>query len=195
MTLGRPRQFDPERALQAAMEQFWAAGYEATSLQQLLDATGLARSSLYQAFGGKQALFERCLEHYLADRLRVMGQALDASPSGRQFIRDTLASTAEDARSGRPRGCLVMNSAAEFGQGRGPLSSKVGACIEAFAGLFSEAVRRGRIDGSITTDEDPALLGRYLVTVMAGLRTLVKGSAADEDDVRRLAGLALEVLD
>ena len=177
------------------MEQFWAAGYEATSLQQLLEATSLSRSSLYQAFGGKQALFERCLEHYVADRLRVMGQALDASPSGREFIRETLRRTAEDARCGRPRGCLVMNSAAEFGQGRGPLSRKVGACIEAFAGLFAEAVRRGRIDGSIATHEDPALLGRYFVTVVAGLRTLVKGSAADENSVRRLTEVALKALD
>ena len=181
--------------MQAAMEQFWASGYEATSLPDLLDATQLSRSSLYQAFGGKQALFERCLEHYLADRLETMGKALEATPDGRSFIAGTLGRTAEDARSGRPRGCLVMNSAAEFGQGRGPLSRKVGACIDAFAGLFAEAVRRGQADGSVASRQDPVLLGRYFVTVMAGLRTLVKGTAADEPTVRRLTDTALKVLD
>ena len=195
MNAGRPRQFDPDRAVTAAMEQFWAQGYEATSMHSLLAATRLSRSSLYQAFGGKQALFERCLEHYVAERLRAMRRALESSVTGRDFIRDALQHTAEDARSGRPRGCLVMNSAAEFGRGRGRLSAKVNASIEAFAALFAEAVRRGQADGSIRSTRDPALLGRYLVTVMAGLRTLVKGSAADRAMVGQLTETALAVLD
>ena len=57
MTTGRPRQFNEEQALEAAMEQFWAVGYEATSLQDLLRVMKLSKSSLYQTFGSKHDLF------------------------------------------------------------------------------------------------------------------------------------------
>src|SRR5690606_20762283 len=82
---GRPRTFDEDEALDRAMRVFWARGYERTSLPELLDAMGIARQSLYHAFGDKRALFLRCLDRYAAEaarptleRLRAPGRAIDA---------------------------------------------------------------------------------------------------------------------
>ena len=179
MPAGRPRQFDPSVALNQAMELFWARGYEATSLQDLLGATGLSRSSLYQTFGGKHDLFAQCLETYRDMVVANMWQRLEQAPSGRAFIEDSLRRTlAEQTAPGGPRGCLVLNTANEFGH-RDPLvTERVRAGVNSFRDVFAEAVRRGQADGSIRSPRDPRRLAAYIVAGMGGLRTLVK---ADEN--------------
>ncbi len=87
MGLGRPIEFDPQQALDAAMHVFWQRGYEATSLENLLAAMDIGKSSFYQAYGSKPELFQKCLENYRdasVDRLRAL---LDQSASGKAFWR------------------------------------------------------------------------------------------------------------
>jgi len=94
--IGRPLEFDPDTALEGAMNLFWARGYEHTSMQDLLTAMNLSKSSLYQAFGGKQQLFRQCVGRYadqFAGRLR---EGLAGAPSGRRFIEAFLNSILED---------------------------------------------------------------------------------------------------
>jgi len=87
-SLGRPLEFDPDKAIDSAMEVFWCKGYEATSMTDLLNAMDLSKSSLYHTFGSKQRLFERCLTQY-ADMLSTnMEKELNASRSGRSFIEN-----------------------------------------------------------------------------------------------------------
>lgn len=181
MPAGRPRQFDPSAALTQAMELFWARGYEATSLHELLGATGLSRSSLYQTFGGKHDLFQRCLDRYREMVVDSMWQRLEQAPSGRAFIEDSLRRTlAEQTAPGGPRGCLVLNTANEFGH-RDPLvTARVRAGVDSFRGVFAEAVRRGQADGSIRSGGDASRLAAYVVAGMGGLRTLVKADESQE---------------
>ena len=181
MPAGRPRQFDPSAALTQAMELFWARGYEATSLHELLGATGLSRSSLYQTFGGKHDLFQRCLDRYREMVVDSMWQRLEQAPSGRAFIEDSLRRTlAEQTAPGGPRGCLVLNTANEFGH-RDPLvTARVRAGVDSFRGVFAEAVRRGQADGSIRSGGDASRLAACVVAGMGGLRTLVKADESQE---------------
>ncbi|MEZ4652849.1 MAG: helix-turn-helix domain-containing protein [Candidatus Eisenbacteria bacterium] len=97
MGIGRPLEFDPEVALKNATELFWRRGYEATSLQDLLGATGLSKSSLYQTFGSKHELFEQCMSAYRHRLVRDLRERLDASPCGLRFIESVLLEVAKEA--------------------------------------------------------------------------------------------------
>lgn len=176
------------------MQLFWSRGFEATSLQDLLRAMGIARSSFYQAFGSKHEVFLRAVERYrdyLAGELRA---SLERSDSGLEFIESTLKSVAEGTRraDGR-RGCLVFNTAAELGQKDPEVAGRVAASIDAFTRVFSDAVRRGQAEGQIPPDRDPKLLGRHVVCTMSGLRTLSKAGARRRELVA-LADLAVRSL-
>jgi TetR/AcrR family transcriptional repressor of nem operon len=94
MSQGRPLEFDPSLALQRAMELFWCRGYEATSLQDLLTAMDISKSSFYQAYGSKHEIFERCLQLFRERHVRQMSMALEQSPSGKAFLRGMLRSVA-----------------------------------------------------------------------------------------------------
>ncbi|WP_290632910.1 TetR/AcrR family transcriptional regulator [Aquisalimonas sp.] len=180
MPAGRPRQFDPPVALGRATDLFWSRGYEGTSLQGLLAVTGLSRSSLYQTFGDKHHLFSQCLEHYREKTVSGMWQRLEDAPTGRAFVELTMRRAIDDRHAaGGPRGCLVLNTATEFGHRDPDVTRQVQAALSAFRAVFEEAVRRGQADGSITPSQSPQQLAVYLVAGMGGLRTLVKGGEVE----------------
>lgn len=194
MNAGRPLEFDPDAALAAAMTMFWAQGYEATSLQALLDRMGIARSSFYQVFGSKRELFMRSVDRYRAELVADLREQLAASDTGLEFLRATLASVADDARGrSRRRGCLVFNSAAEFGQADKQVAARITASIDAFAAVFAAAIRRAQHEGDIDPGKDADLLGRHVVCSMSGLRTLAKAGAGPRE-ILELAELALAAL-
>lgn len=195
MNIGRPLEFDPEQALDAAMQVFWTGGYEATSLQNLLDAMDLSKSSFYQAFGSKQHLFERCLNRYRDSMVSAMRERLSQVGSGRRFIEEMLSSAAEEACSSeKPRGCLVMNSANEFAQGDAKIAACVSQGVDRFTGVFKAAVQQAQTTGEIAADKDPEALARFLVTNMSGLKTMVKAGLGG-DEIRRIIPLILKALD
>ena len=149
-TVGRPLEFDPNAALEAAMHQFWSKGYEHTSLQDLVTAMNLSKSSLYQAFGSKQ-----------------------------QLLQDFLHSVLKDV-GGAPRGCLVMNTASELGQSEPEIARDVAQSIGRFRALLQAAVERAQREGAIAPDRDPRTLASYLVSSMSGLKTQAKAGADAE---------------
>jgi TetR/AcrR family transcriptional repressor of nem operon len=195
MNVGRPLEFDPEQVLDAAMQVFWASGYEATSLQNLLDAMDLSKSSFYQSFGGKRQLFERCLKRYRNTMAAAMLDSLNQAPSGRQFIEDRLSSVASEACSGeKPRGCLVMNTANEFAQGDPIVAEWVAQGVDQFTAIFKAAVQRAQTEGTITADKDPEALARFLVSSMSGLKTMVKAGIEGEE-IKRIIQIVLRAID
>lgn len=110
---GRPRQFDPETALLAALRVFWTRGYDGASLSDLTEAMGITRPSLYACFGNKEALFRKALDLYERDKLAFVAQALEA-PTARGVVA-ALLGDALDMLAGRDSGraCFgVMNAVA-----------------------------------------------------------------------------------
>lgn len=194
MSLGRPIEFDPDQALQAAMEVFWRQGYEATSLQDLLQAMGLSKSSFYQAFGSKHELFQRCLALFRERQVKRMMSALNRAPSGREFLHGVLRSTAQEAHSPHPpKGCLIMNTATEF-SGRDPLvSALVADGARDFAGVFRAAVIRAQEEGDISHSQNADTLAHYVVTTVSGLKTMVKAGLSPTK-VAEVAEVALGAL-
>lgn len=191
---GRPLEFDPNTALNAAMEVFWSQGYEHTSIQDLLGAMNLSKSSLYQAFGGKQELFRQCLACYADQFVGQLRERLTTSPSGRRFIEGFLHSALADAQSGEPRGCLIMNTASEFSLSDPEISADVARSIKRFRDILRLAVERAQHEGEIGQDRDPRVLASYLVSSMSGLKNQAK-AGIDAKTLRSVIQIVLRALD
>ncbi|MDP1904798.1 MAG: TetR/AcrR family transcriptional regulator [Pseudomonadota bacterium] len=193
--IGRPLEFDPDTALEGAMNLFWAQGYEHTSMQDLLTAMNLSKSSLYQAFGGKQQLFRQCVGRYadqFAGRLR---EGLTAAPTGHRFIEAFLNSVLEDVNgTNEPRGCLVMNTASEFAQSEPEIAQDVAQSIERFRAVLQAAVERAQREGDIAPEQDAQTLANYLVSSMSGLKTQAK-AGADAATLKGIIAVVLKALD
>lgn len=175
MARGRPIEFDPDLVVGAATRAFWAKGYEATSLQDLLGATQLSKSSLYQAFGGKQQLFGRCIAAYTDRMAAMLRERLESSDTPLGFIRATLVEIgSEGVRREPPIGCLIMNTAAEFGQREPAVAEWVDAGITRIRAVLEKALERGQRAGEVTRSRSAAALADYLMSSIAGLRTMVK---------------------
>lgn len=191
---GRPIEFDPDAALDAAMQVFWRKGYDSTSMQDLLEAMKLSKSSLYQAFGGKQALFERCIERYGDEMVGAMRESLQAAPGGLAFIRGFLEGVLDEARGVcEARGCLVLNTANEFVRRNPGIAEAVWRSLNRFHAVLREAVVRAQREGEIPAERDPEMLASYLVGTMSGLKTLSKAGAA-EKTLRGIIELAITAL-
>ncbi|TDO10581.1 TetR/AcrR family transcriptional regulator [Halomonas ventosae] len=194
MTRGRPIAFSPDEAANAAMQVFWARGYESASTRDLLEAMRLSRSSLYQAFGNKEQLFLEALRRYRESLLARLERRLEAAPSAMGFLEMLFCETAQEAGSERAAlGCLIFNSASELGQQDGLPSQHARQSIVAITALFQQAVMRGQAEGDIAPKRNAAALASYLTMGMAGLRTLLK-SGATTDQASQAVELLLDGL-
>ena len=106
MNAGRPREFKTEQALEDAMQQFWRVGYEATSLQDLLEAMHLSKSSLYQTFGSKHELFLRSIDFYQQSLVYECQKSLDNSRTSKVFFKHLFESVIAEATLKKKKGCL-----------------------------------------------------------------------------------------
>ncbi len=195
MTIGRPLQFDPDQALDTAMRLFWRKGYESTSLQDLLNATGLSKSSFYQAFKSKSRLFQRAIQHYkerLTDDLRAQRRQ---AGSGRAFI-EALFRDVADETSGPDsrRGCLLMNTANEFAQSDADIARLVSNSLDRIVVIFEEAIRQAQSEGTIDQNKDARALAVYLLSNMSGLKSMVK-AGADRATIEGIVDITLSALD
>ena len=191
---GRPREFDADGARDIAMQLFWSQGYDATSLSDLLTAMGLSKSSFYQTFESKLSLFELCLERYKEILVGAMSKGLANAPSAMAFINFALVDVANDTNDplGR-RGCLLMNTAAEFAQRDPEIARCVEAGIQATRDVFLEAITVAQAAGDIDSNARTEVLADYLVTIVSGLKTQVKAGAS-HDQVANIAELSVAAL-
>lgn len=171
--MARPRKFEEERAVDAAMQAFWAAGYEATSTQDLCDATGLGRSSIYNAFTSKRDLFERALARYMEYKNGELAELLDDDArTARQKLRAVLQRIIDEEFTRYPdgRGCLVVNTAIEVSSH----DASVAATLERDYGVRLEMLRAviesGQRDGDIAADRDSRTLAHLLIAAVGGIR-------------------------
>ena len=195
MTKGRPLQYDPDKALDAAMQLFWSQGYEATSLQDLLSGMGLSKSSFYQGFGGKKELFVRCMGRYRDKMAGLFAELMREADSGRAFVERLLLGAASETRQpdNLRRGCLLMNTATEFAQKDQAIAAHVTTGFKGLHTVFRTAIGRGQKDGSITAQQDAGVLADYLICSLGGIKTMVKGGASEEK-VKEIIGVILRTL-
>lgn len=194
MIYGRPREFDIDRALEAATQQFWAVGYEATSLHDLLKTMNLSRSSLYQAFGNKRKLFVRCLDHYQQSMVDKLSQQLSSSTSVKQFMSDFLEGVLLEAKFSEGRkGCLLVNTANELSQRDTDIAKAVADGTGNVAKVFYQAIELGKQQKEISVGTSTEHLVNYLITSISGLRTMIK-AGAEENVLKPVTGLIIETI-
>jgi AcrR family transcriptional regulator len=190
---GRPRAFDLDHALDAALEVFWRQGYEGASLSDLTAAMRINRPALYYAFGSKKDLFFRALDRYYeVDALHTF-EAL-GQPTARTVTEEYLRRSVQQLTDPkRPMGCFVLQSALVCGPDNSDIAEHVAARRrEAEEGLRQRYEQAER-DGQLPPGEQPASLARYVCVIRHGLAVMAcTGSTRAEldDSVRRaLAGL------
>jgi len=194
MKIGRPLEFDPDKVLDAATEVFWTKGYEATSMSDLLKAMALSKSSLYQTFGGKRELFKRCLGRYQERFTTELRVRLQHSPSGRHFIVEVFNHVADTAQEPEgAKGCLVANSASEFGQRDTGFTKPVAQGLRELGLVFKEALSRAQAEGDVSRRANLNAQASYLVSSMTGLRILIK-TGMEKREARAMVPMILSAL-
>ncbi|MFD3522782.1 TetR/AcrR family transcriptional regulator [Streptomyces sp. NPDC058653] len=194
--MARTKEFDPDAALQSALELFWRRGYGATSMADLVEHLGIGRASIYATFGNKHELYLKALDRYgeshdppLLDALSRPGAAL---PAVRDVVRGFAAEAA--AEPGREKGCFVTNTAAELGPHDREAARRVELSWQHIETLMHAALVRARNQGELPRDRDPRALARMLLVLMQGIRVVGKNSQ-DPARVRDAAEQALSLLD
>ena len=172
--MARPKAFDVEEALEAAMEAFWAHGYEATSVNDLTRAMGVQKASLYATYGDKHRLFLATLERYGAHEREILSKALaGGSPKAAIASVFAAATACPDPDSSR-RGCFVVNAAAEVGPHDVPAAEVLRRHVAGLERLFADAVARARSRGEIAEGVAPLAIARALVAALYGIAVLKK---------------------
>lgn len=193
-TMARPQEFDTAEALYKAMDVFWRKGYEATSLADLLDATGLSKSSLYATFGGKREFFLAAFDAYRQGRAAEMHRILGHGPARQAIERFFRTLFADVATPGPLRGCMSINQAVEMAPQDASIRERVIGDLQYIQAALTQEVERGRADGSIAATRDPAELGRLLVLGFPGLQVMARAGFPPQELEHALA-LLLSHLD
>lgn len=179
--MARTKEFDPDVALQRALELFWERGYESTSMNDLVERLGVAKASIYATFGGKRELYIKALDHYLRRRdvIGPLAQPGPAVPAVRAFLDSYVATCLADELR---RGCMVVNSAVEFASRDPGVLAKVAASWTELETALAGALTRARAQGEIPESKDPQALARFLLVLLQGLQVLARA----DPDPRRL---------
>ncbi|MBM9508412.1 TetR/AcrR family transcriptional regulator [Actinacidiphila acididurans] len=194
--IGRPRLFDADEALDAALRVFWTQGYEGATLSHLTEAMGINRPALYAAFHSKKELFYQAVDRYYAFDAAHTLQAL-VEPTARQVVEQYLLRSVEQLTDERrPMGCFVLQGGFVCGPENQDVADHMAGLRHAAETDLRRRFMRAKAAGDLPSDHDPAELAAYVVTVRHGLAVMARdGSPRDaltRTARRAVAGLALD---
>jgi TetR/AcrR family transcriptional repressor of nem operon len=172
--MARPQEFDTTEVLQQAMRVFWNRGYEAASLAELLQATGLSKSSLYGAFGSKHELLLTAFDAYRENRRRDMARMFGTGTARagiEAFFRMIVADSRDPERGS---GCMSINQAVELAPHDAEVRRRVEEDFQSIEDALVDAITRGQVEGSGTSRKLPRDLARLLVVAFPGLQVMVR---------------------
>jgi TetR/AcrR family transcriptional repressor of nem operon len=172
--MARTRVYDRDHLLRRSMELFWARGFAGVSIDDIVEATGVSRSSLYAAFPDKTALFAAVLEHYLGAVTRTNLERLDEGDNAAAAIRRFFAHiAAERPRASAPaHGCLLTNTAAELGAEPETVARLVSGAFRRMEKALARRLEQARRQGDLSASIDPRRFARQLVALLQGLRVM-----------------------
>lgn len=192
--MARPVSFDREQVLGRATATFWEHGYCATSISQLVEATRLQPGSLYAAFESKEGLFLAALDHYAQQSLARLQAALAEAADPLQGITGFFEQLVVDAAdNAHPHGCLLVNTVLEVGRHNPTVQLRVKAHLAQIESVFVAALEAAQARGMLAADKQPAVLAKFLMTTIWGLRVL-GGTGADARDALLVVRQALSLL-
>ena len=192
---GRPIEYDPERALTAAREVFWASGFAASSLDQLSEATGMNRPSLAGAFGDKEALYLAALAQYRDQSVAALKEKLSGAKPFAKELADVYAAATDVYLSSRDgaRGCLLIGTASVEAVHRPAIKRVLGESLAAFNAVIEERLRKAIRDGELDRKADAAALAEVISAVMHSLAVRAR-AGEPRKALDRLAKTALDMI-
>jgi AcrR family transcriptional regulator len=188
--MGRHREFDMEKALDAALCVFWRKGYEGASYADLTEATGVERPALYSAFGNKEALFGKALARYYERFLDYVPEALRL-PTAREVTRHILYSAAElHTRYPDHTGCLGVNGVLAGSDEAEPVRQALIDARAAGEAQLRERFERAKAEGDLPETAKPDVLAAFLMAVLHGMAVQAKAGFS-RDKLEAIAEQAL----
>jgi AcrR family transcriptional regulator len=188
--IGRPRAFDPDEALEAALRVFWTKGYEGTALSDLTAAMGINRPSIYATFGNKEALFRKALDRYSEQMMNYTAEALK-EPTARAVAERLMVGTADLLSCPEnPKGCLVVQGALACGEEADPIRKELIARRATGEAALRERFERAKVEGDLPAGADAGDLARYVMAVMHGMSVQSAGGAS-RAELQRVIDLSL----
>ncbi|MCZ0730935.1 TetR/AcrR family transcriptional regulator [Mycolicibacterium iranicum] len=179
--MGRPKEFDPEAAVDQAMDVFWGQGYGATTPQQLAERLQIAKGSMYHAFGGKRQLYDLALRRYLDMRVESVGAMLNSPGPAKDILRQVFLYLVEtDFERPDRRGCFATNSAVELGRIDEDVTRRVIDLFGRTEEAFRELIERGQRDGDIRPDLNASDAASMLLSTATGLHVLARVDSGPE---------------
>ncbi len=178
--IGRPKEFDEAQVLERAMNFFWDHGYDNASLSQLLKAMKISKSSFYQTFGSKQALFERCLALYARQQMHWIKEQLVQHDARTVLLNILQISILEIKQHGEIRGCLLMNNAEVCYKKYPDLSQLIHQQFMEIHKLLKSLIQTGQKSGDITTRYDASMLSSIFLNTLNGLTVMIKAGADEK---------------
>jgi TetR/AcrR family transcriptional repressor of nem operon len=193
--MARPRAFDEERAIDAAVDCFWARGYEATSVRDLAQRMGIGCPSLYNAYGDKRALFVAALERYADRSSRARIARLEGTGRPKDAIAAFFAEIIERSLKDRARrGCLLVNSALDVAPHDADIGAVVAGYLEEIRAFFRRNIVAAQAAGQAPAALDADETSSHLLGVLLGIRVLAR-TRPDRRMLERIARPALRQLD
>ena len=173
--MARPREFDHDQVLNAAMVQFWTHGYRATSMRDLSAATGLQPGSLYLVFQDKRNLFIAALELYINQRLNIIKAIFETDEPALARFRNyfDLIIKSSLSKDGY-KGCLMVNTILEMSVEDADINKRITKVFQKVERIFKKALEDAKREGAISKDKDTAGLAKLIITTIHGIRVLSK---------------------
>ncbi len=192
----RTKAFNEEEVLDKALQLFWCCGYHGTSMQDLVTGLGINRSSMYDTFGDKHALFLAALERYRTQAAGALLTLINESPSIKatltQLFETTVQETFTDPQS---KGCFMVNSAVELGPHDAQIAALIKVNNQVLEEAFYQATQKAQKTGEVSLQHDARALARFFMNTINGLRVAAKANPDRQvfDDVIKVALSVLEV--
>ena len=189
---GRPREFCVDHALAEALRVFWEKGYEGTSLNDLTEAMGITRPSLYAAFGNKESLFRKALNLYEKEKLAYIRQALE-KPTAREVAETMLRGSVDNVMSyDQPHGCLGVITSVACGPEAQSVREEVVKRGDAGKRALTERFVRAKEEGDLQPHVDPEGLMRVLIAMLQGI-SVQASQGATREELDRLVDTSLSL--
>ena len=171
--MARTKAFDTDEVLDRALRIFWRNGYEATSMQELVDGMQINRASIYDTFGSKEALYLSALQRYQARHQCQVQQLLAQHPSAREALDQLLGNMIQESVSdSEKKGCFVINATTGLANRNQEVNRLVSENEQRMAYAFEDLIKQGQARGEIAKDRDARVLSSYIFSSLQGLRVL-----------------------
>jgi len=191
--MNRPREYKKEDVLEAATNVFWKKGFNSTSMNDLVEATGLNKHSMYSEFKSKEGLFLACIDNYVNKSTKSIADILAEKPLGIRNIKAFFENRIEYASSGECDGCLLVNTAVEGKTLNDKLNKIVNNNLHGQRTIFYECLRAAQENGEIPKEKDCKMLADYLMCFLEGLMVMGKTNPTKKS-VNKIMDTVMQVI-